>query len=316
MAWTGVATETRETWEHKFAFLLLAAAFCYGLWYLALSRRRDAPAPIAQAERAQAVEHQAGDRPGRPSTTFRRPLRRRMQVPTADPSTLPGGTNASEQLSMDDVASGVASGLKKLTGGAGGSRAEGKSDVVKVKAPSDNAFYFVADDLPNKEQAADKLAEVNRRSQTLLEALDDKLAREGSAKTADGKDITQNIRTLLKKHLGKPVPMAEYHCPNDLTVGSNSDKGALVEMCLRDKADPAVWNSDNTLFRVHVHELAHSADFEYRGDGDAAHGPVFKRLHQYLLGVSEANGLYNCAEYKKSGMRFCGLKLSEEYCGE
>jgi hypothetical protein len=190
----------------------------------------------------------------------------------------------------------------------------GKSKVVRVKSHKDGKFYFVAADLPNKETAADKLAEVNRRSQYLLQAIKEQLS-EGKRITAnDGSDITANMEQLVDSHYGIDTPFAEYHNPSDLTVGSNSEKGMMIEMCLRGKYDPEEWNSDNTLFRVHTHELAHSADFQFRGDGEAAHGPVFKKLHQYLLKVAGNLGLYDCDEYKKSGKRYCSLLLSENYC--
>jgi hypothetical protein len=123
------------------------------------------------------------------------------------------------------------------------------------------------------------------------------------------------MKQLVRKHYKREIPLAEYNVPNDSTVGSNADKGVLIETCLRSKFDPNEWNTDNSLFRVNMHELAHSADFEFRADGEEAHGPVFKRLHQYLLTVAENLGLYNCAEYKASGRKFCGLTLTEKYCG-
>ena len=133
----------------------------------------------------------------------------------------------------------------------------------------------------------------------------------------DGTDITDNMKALIRKHYKVETPLAEYHNPSDLTVGSNSDKGVVIETCLRSKFDPTEWSSINTLFRVHTHELAHSADFDYREDGEDGHGPVFKRLHKHLLGVSENLGIYNCAEYTRSGGALCGVKLTESYqCGD
>jgi hypothetical protein len=192
---------------------------------------------------------------------------------------------------------------------------KGKSLVVKQKSNVDGKSYFVADDLPHKQKAANKLAEITRRSQYLLQAIDEQLDGNRRIKSGDGQDITDNMKTLVRKHYKRDIPLAEYHAPNDETVGSNTDKGVLIETCLRSKYNAEEWNSDNTLFRVHLHELAHSADFEFRGDGELAHGEQFKRLHQYLLTVAENLGLYSCAEYKKSKRHFCGLSLTENYCG-
>lgn len=188
----------------------------------------------------------------------------------------------------------------------------GKSQVVRQKADIDGDYYYVAADLPNKKKAANKLAEVQRRSQYLLQSIDEQLDGNRRIVASDGEDITDNMRKLVTKHYKKRIPFAEYNNPNpdDYTVGSNSEKGELIEMCLRSKFDSEEWNSDNTLFKVHVHELAHSADHHYREDH--YHGPEFERLNNYLLKVAQNLGIYSCSEYMKSGKKFCGLRLEED----
>lgn len=192
---------------------------------------------------------------------------------------------------------------------------EGKDKVVKFKADSDGEYYFVSASLPDKKRAANMLAEIHRRSQYLMQSIDEMLDGGERVKAIDGVDVTDNMKRLVKKHYKKRIPFAEYYNPHDNTVGSNSAKGELIEMCLRNKFKPQEWNSVNTLFRVHVHELAHSADKDYREDGD--HGPVFNRLMNFLLQTAGNLGIYSCEEYKKSGRAFCGLRLSEEdsHCG-
>jgi hypothetical protein len=187
----------------------------------------------------------------------------------------------------------------------------GKAKVVKQRSQLDNKFYLVASTLPDRERAADMLAEINRRSKHLVHAVKERIEIGRPLTGSDGVNITRNMVRLVEKHSGTDIPFAEYHSPNDKTVGSNADKGVLIEMCLRSKYDTNSWNSLNTLTRVHVHELAHSADFEYRQDGEEAHGPDFYRLMNYILKVAEEEGLYNCAEYKATNGAFCGLRLTE-----
>lgn len=188
---------------------------------------------------------------------------------------------------------------------------EGKAKVTKQRSALDNKYYLVAATLPDRERAADTLAELHRRSQHLIHAVSERIDSGRPVRAPDGQDVTANMRRLVEKHSGREIPFAEYHNPSDKTVGSNADKGVLIEMCLRSKYDPAQWNSMNTLTRVHVHELAHSADFHYRADGEDAHGPDFYRLMNTLLKIAEDEGLYNCAEYTRSGGAFCGLRLTE-----
>lgn len=188
----------------------------------------------------------------------------------------------------------------------------GKDKVVKQRSSVDYKYYYVSAVLEDKVQAANKLAELNRRVQYLLQAIDESLDGGQKVVAKDGTDITANMRKLVDMHYKKPLPVAEYNSPGDKTVGSNSDKGMLIEVCLRSKYNPKEWNADNTLFRVMAHELAHSADFDWRADGDDAHGPVFFRLHNHLLKVGEDIGVYSCSEYKKSGGKHCGLVLTEK----
>ena len=187
----------------------------------------------------------------------------------------------------------------------------GKAKVVKQRSQLDNKFYLVASTLPDRERAADTLAEINRRSKHLVHAIKERLDLGRPLVAPDGINVTRNMARLVEKHAETDIPFAEYHSPSDKTVGSNADKGVLIEMCLRSKYDTKLWNPLNTLTRVHVHELAHSADFEYRQDGEEAHGPDFYRLMNYLLKTAEDEGLYNCAEYKATGGAFCGLRLTE-----
>ena len=85
----------------------------------------------------------------------------------------------------------------------------------------------------------------------------------------------------------------------------------LRKYYLNSKYKPSNFNRDNTIFRVNVHELAHSADKEFRGDGELAHGPFFYLLMDYLLEEAAHLGIYNCADYKRSNRAYCGLVLSE-----
>jgi hypothetical protein len=187
---------------------------------------------------------------------------------------------------------------------------KGKSKVIRARSTTDNNFYLVSAELPDKVQAANFLAELHRRSQTLLQALEEMMDGGQRVVSDDNVDLSLNFKRLVKKHFKKETGFAEYHNPKDRTVGANSAKGELVEICIRSKSNPAAWNSMNTAFRVHVHELAHSADNEFREDGD--HGPEFNRIMNRLLQIAENLGLYNCAEYKRSGRAFCGLTLTEE----
>lgn len=232
------------------------------------------------------------------------------QISEVNPEKLLDFPKENEKILLKEVVTKM-NGKKKILVDDQNTETKGKDRVVKQRSDLDHKYYFVSAELPDRKKAANKLAEVYKRQQTLLQKIDENLSTQRKIiyrKT----DITKNMRRLVKKHYQKESGFAEYHNPYDKTVGSNSDKGLLIEVCLRDKYKPSNFNRDNTIFRVNVHELAHSADKEFRGDGELAHGPFFYLLMDYLLNEAQHLGIYSCAEYKKSNREYCGLVLSEE----
>lgn len=190
-------------------------------------------------------------------------------------------------------------------------RREGQSAVDPVRSRVDGRSYPVSR-AGEQQKAADLLGEASRRAHVLMDHIK---RNKKSVVVSGGHDVTLAIDRLLDAHLGESLPLAEYDNPSEDIVGSNMDKGKSIEICLRSKDDATLFNPVNTVFRVLLHELAHSGDAVYRGDGDDRHGPVFRAIHTYLLSEAEKLGLYSCAEYDKSGHDFCGLRLTEDYCG-
>ena len=191
-----------------------------------------------------------------------------------------------------------------------------KLEVKAVVSGVDDEKYYVAQGLPDEGKVADRLADLSLVSVKVLNEIKKRLEKDGKIFAGDKVDITTNMEKLLKKHYDKHLNLSEYNSPDDQIVGSSSNKGELIEICIRHKKDPSTFNSINTTRRVFLHELAHSADFEYRKDGLKAHGPVFKRLHMYLLSVGEDLGLYSCEEYQQTNGAFCGLRMDEKYCSQ
>ncbi|BCU09333.1 hypothetical protein [Sicyoidochytrium minutum DNA virus] len=218
---------------------------------------------------------------------------------------------ANETLAFLDVERRRSNGMKEVTT-TQVPEEPGKSMVVKQFCDRDNEFYFVASDLPDRMSAARKLSEARRRTRVLIAEIQRRVNTGNVIKALDGRDITDNMKKLTAAHSKYQSPFSEYHNPKDRTVGSNCDKGMLIEVCLRDKFNPTKWNTDNSIFRVLVHELAHSADHHMRDHGKDGHGPDFYRLQNYLLSVAQKLGIYSKEEHKRSGQRFCGLIFNEK----
>ena len=84
----------------------------------------------------------------------------------------------------------------------------GKDKVVKQRSSKDYKYYYVSAVLDDKVEAANKLSELNRRVQYLLQTIDESLDGGRKVHAKDGVDITSNMRTLVKKHYNKPLPVA------------------------------------------------------------------------------------------------------------
>lgn len=182
--------------------------------------------------------------------------------------------------------------------------------TIKSYSLRDGKTYYVHPTY-GADTAANMFAELNKRTSDVIFEIKKRMDKTNSI-VYENKDITHNMERLVKKHYNKPIDFEEYHNPNDLIVGSNTSKGSTIEICLRSKYDETKFNSMNTTFRVVLHELAHSADTEYRTE--ERHGKDFERLHKYLLSVATDMNYYNCEEYEKSNKSFCGVTLTEEYC--
>mmetsp|Transcript_7548 Transcript_7548/g.13445 ORF Transcript_7548/g.13445 Transcript_7548/m.13445 type:complete len:292 (+) Transcript_7548:95-970(+) len=239
----------------------------------------------------------------------------------ASPTSIISVSAEPQNLTRDQVKEGEEVSIGKNVVEAGGTKAvslvrksmgeakSGKARLLKKTADLDDQGYFVAAGVPGDEQAANHLAELQRRAMILIARIDD-LVKEGKPlNSVDGREVTENMKRILKKHLNRPLLLVELFQPGGTTVGANSGKGMLFELCLRKNAND--FDPVNSTMRVLVHEIAHSGDANYRKAGVDAHGPVFKSIQDFMLEVAEREGLYSCEEFSNGGRRICGLQLDE-----
>jgi hypothetical protein len=165
----------------------------------------------------------------------------------------------------------------------------------------DGAHYRVHHEHAEPQQAADTLAALNGRVVGLMRALRGRYVR-GPAGAAHPARREATAR-LLERY--NPDNLAE-NSPNDpsgdtsYTIG----KGAVVALCLRDRAAPGRGIHDlDTLTFVTLHEMAHIAVKE------VDHPPQFWRAFRFLLEESEAAGVYSSANYAEAPRQYCGMRI-------
>lgn len=161
-------------------------------------------------------------------------------------------------------------------------------NTESLKSSIDDEDYIVQT-RPDAQKAADLLAQIRGRLETLLEHLQ--------------KTAPQDPRVV---RLGKRLDLeAIREGPVDSKYTSYSvNKGERIVFCLRSKEDPSDLMDINTMMFVALHEMAHVAT-ESMG-----HTPEFWTNFRWLLEEAMMVGIYVRQDFKKKPVRYCGMDIN------
>lgn len=160
-------------------------------------------------------------------------------------------------------------------------------EVEYIKSKVDNRTYLVRK-LPDRQKAADMLAEINKDCVTLIKHLTEKFPD------------NQDVKRLFKNYN-----------PDNISEGSNDsgytsysiNKGEKIILCLRQKEDNA-FVGKNVILYVTIHELAHLMT------SDLGHTDMFWNNFKFILAEAVKIGLYNKVDYNKNPVKYCGIKIT------
>ena len=158
-----------------------------------------------------------------------------------------------------------------------------KGEIISIKSSIDNEIYIVRK-LPDAKQAANKLAEINKKVLRLISSLD--ISKEGVIDLVDN----FNPRALSETVIG-----AKY-------TSYSVNKGEKISVCIRDIDNTFIY--DNTILFVVIHELAHVMTHE------VGHTPLFWDNMKYLLEEGEKVGIYKPINYEKQPKQYCGMEIN------
>jgi len=166
--------------------------------------------------------------------------------------------------------------------------------MVDVQSTVDGKIYNVRD-LPDKQKAADLMAQIRLRM--------NKLKIHVETKYPDKQQVI-----MLKKNF-KAEPSRLFESAPDAEFTSYSvNKGEAVHFCLRqrddDKEDELV-ESDVMTF-VAIHEMAHMIT------QTIGHGPDFWNNFGWLLREAEAIGVYTHRDFREHPVSYCGMKITDQ----
>jgi hypothetical protein len=167
----------------------------------------------------------------------------------------------------------------------------GVGNLQEVKSTKDGNVYRVQD-LPDKQEACEKMAEIRAKLDTLMTKY-----REDPASAADPR-----TKVLLDRF--KPENM----CENDINASSTSyseNKGEKIVVCLRDKIPPHKLVETNTVMFVILHEMAHLMTTT------VGHTPEFWTNFKKILQDAVAVGIYTPVNYARTPTAYCGMTITD-----
>ena len=162
-----------------------------------------------------------------------------------------------------------------------------------VKSSIDNRYYLVKKSSKNKEQnAADTLAEMNRRTCILLDNL--KNSNENYY------ELSRNVKLLTKRY--SPESLTE----NILNEGTSYtiNKGSELAFCISTRDHNENIYDINKMMYILIHELSHV------GCESFGHDAEFIKFFKFLALKAVKYDLLYYVDYKKAPEEYCGIDLT------
>lgn len=165
-------------------------------------------------------------------------------------------------------------------------------DMSLVKSAVDGANYLVRN-LPDKHDAADRLAEVRARVLKLMEHF---------RQTLKSNPIAGDI---LKNFDAEPERFSESE-PDSSHTSYTLNKGEKMYVCLRQKNASQELVNINVLTFVTLHELGHI------GTREIGHTPLFWNNFSWILKQAEEIGIYEFTDFSEQPVEYCGISITDQ----
>ena len=160
-----------------------------------------------------------------------------------------------------------------------------QSKEVDVKVSQIDGRKYIVRKLEDSQQAADKLADINKKILELNESLKEE-EREGVG------DLKSKYNPDALSETGEDAEYTSY----------SVNKGEKISICIRSK-DNSFADMNTTMFVV-IHELAHIMTHEI------GHTKLFWDNMKFLLEKGEKIGVYRPVNYKETSVMYCGMEIN------
>jgi hypothetical protein len=167
----------------------------------------------------------------------------------------------------------------------------GPKNLVEVRSTTDQNVYRVQN-LPDKQAACNKMAEIRGRLEKLIEHY-----RSDPASAADPR-----VKVMISRF--NPENMCENDLDSD-TTSYSENKGEKIVVCLRDKSPPYNIADTNTIMFVILHEMAHLMTTT------VGHTPEFWTNFRRILQDSVSIQIYQQVNYSRTPVSYCGMTITD-----
>ena len=158
----------------------------------------------------------------------------------------------------------------------------------KIESSINGNKYYVRN-LPDKEKAANKLAEIGDSLKNLINSLNEK--------DSEKRDYIKQLKESFN-----PEYITE-NIPGSIYVAYSVNKGEELSICIREK-DTEKFIDNNIILFVAIHELAHIMTPE------TGHTPLFWDNMKYLLEQASTSGIYHPQDYSQNPVTYCGMEIN------
>ena len=167
--------------------------------------------------------------------------------------------------------------------------------IVQVRSSVDGLYYNVRD-MSDKQEAADLLARVRGKLQSLIDVLRQRYPNK------------PQVIQLNAKFEADPKRFYEA-TPDSEHVSYSVNKGDSIHLCLRQKdGKKESLVQENVMVFVALHEMGHVITPPTVG----SHGPEFWNNFGWLLRESENLGIYTYQDFRAHPVKYCGENITDQ----
>ena len=167
----------------------------------------------------------------------------------------------------------------------------GPKNNKPVKSARDGRTYQVQD-LPDKQEACERMASIRSKLETLIQSYKD-----------DPASMADHRVTIMIERFN-PDNMIENDI-HDSNTSYSENKGEKIVVCLRDKRPPYELVDENTIMFVILHEMAHLMTTT------VGHTPEFWANFKRILHDAIKCGIYTPINYNRQPTDYCGMTITD-----